>query len=209
MSIPVLTMAGTGCLERRKKLDTALRGRWPQQVPPSLLSSVCCHHLIPTYVMAVLQFQQGFPGRRKLLALCYLLQWYKRRRKALLYLRNVASLVAEGRWWGLFSAALKSFWIKFILEQPLACSGFQSGLCHPQDSQERKNSGIPHLFISTPLPSPSNLTQMLNQGGTYRDGPSALFNCLWQVINNTRVWVMRGKNKCWNFSQFILLQDVG
>lgn len=87
---------------------------------PALLSWVCCHHLIPCYLMPALQSQQGFPGRMKRLAFCYLLQWYKRRRKALLCLRNVASLVAEGHRWACsegvlnqiyFGAAPGLFWL--------------------------------------------------------------------------------------------------
>lgn len=50
----------------------------------------------PHTLMLALQSQWEFPGRKKLLVFYYLLQQYKRRGKALLRLRSMASLVVEG-----------------------------------------------------------------------------------------------------------------
>lgn len=108
-AVSVLAKGGTSRVGDSTKQETAVWGRWPQQVPASLVTWVSCHHLVPSWLVLALQSHQGFPGRKKLLAFYYLLQRCKRRRKAVLWLRSMASLAVEGHWLGYSQQSSRAF----------------------------------------------------------------------------------------------------
>lgn len=92
------------------------------------------------------------------------------------FLEECGFISGRGVLVGLFSAVLKHFWIKFILEQPLACSGFQSGLCTHR-THKKGETVAHHIFLYPLLPFPhqARFSQDAGPGVCIQWWPSSSF----------------------------------